>query len=752
MIVATLLGRWRVRLGALVCLAAGLGCLGNTLSDHVGYGASLVAALVASVCSALAGAALGHTLRAHPEVRAGDALGALAALASALVALVLLPALGKGLVGVACGPARGVAAVLLVALPGPVLAAFLGLLAGTTVGRSRWSTAVAAGVVPTAVLWSLGRFYTSPTIFAYDPFYGFFPGALYDERVTLGATLVTYRVGTLGWILAAASAYVWLRDRTSRGALGTAVVGALVGAGVYLAGPTLGHRQGADDLSQALAGVAWSRRCVVRYDASLDARQARRTAEDCDLRIAQNEAFYGVRVPRRVTVFLFATSAQKAALMGAADTYIAKPWRYEVYLQYAPAPHPVLKHELAHVVAGEMAPGPLRVTARGRLLPVPGLIEGAAVAAAWEGDGGDTTPHQWSRAMLEAGMAPRVATLTSLGFFASASGTAYTAAGSFCRWLHATHGAARFRRLYATGDFDAVYGRPLASLEADWHGFLRGVPTPEAVLVRARTRFRRASIFGRACPFDLDAMTLDAARDLAAGRLDAAAQGYATLTARDPTGLRARMGTVVTRIRRGDVAGADAVAVEAGRVLGPAAETRLRTLVADSLWRWAGPTEGVRARYAALDAAQMDDDEARTLSIKRAALAAGGALGEGVRDLLIGRAEVDPAPTVATARFATLQTTDPLAAYLVARQMFAHERLDDVESLLGDPVLVSLTDPRVQAEALRLRGVARAWRGQWAASAADFQRLADDPSRPEGLRDVARDWIARAAWASRATP
>ena len=38
--------------------------------------------------------------------------------------------------------------------------------------------------------------------------------------------------------------------------------------------------------------------------------------------------------------------------MGAADTYIAKPWRREVYVQAAGYPHPVLGHELMHVLAG----------------------------------------------------------------------------------------------------------------------------------------------------------------------------------------------------------------------------------------------------------------------------------------------------------------------------------------------------------------------------------------------------------------
>jgi hypothetical protein len=133
-----------------------------------------------------------------------------------------------------------VAAVLLVALPGPVLAALLGLVAGAAKPRSKWATALAAALVPGAVLWSLARFYATPTIFAYDPFFGFYPGAIYDERVTLGATLVSYRVGTLGWVVAAAAAFVLLRDRASRGALALGLVGLATGVGGVPRGPRLG--------------------------------------------------------------------------------------------------------------------------------------------------------------------------------------------------------------------------------------------------------------------------------------------------------------------------------------------------------------------------------------------------------------------------------------------------------------------------------------------------------------------------------
>ena len=76
-------------------------------------------------------------------------------------------------------------------------------------------------------------------------------------------------------------------------------------------------------------------------------------------------------------VFLFASDAEKGAYMGASHTYIAKPWRGEVYVQAAGFPHPTLGHELAHVVSGSFGVGPFHVAGPlGGIIPDPGRIEG----------------------------------------------------------------------------------------------------------------------------------------------------------------------------------------------------------------------------------------------------------------------------------------------------------------------------------------------------------------------------------------
>ncbi|MEZ4390287.1 MAG: hypothetical protein R3A48_04260 [Polyangiales bacterium] len=182
----------------------------------------------------------------------------------------------RGLFATRCAPESAAVALLLVTLPGVLLAGLCGLL-GALTARRGLATTLAAALVPAFVLWSVARFYATPTIFAYDPFFGFFPGAIYGEDVPLGTPLLSYRLGTLGWILAGASALAsgWdgarlrLRRRLAAPLARTAcALGALLGAGIYLAGPSLGHRHDARDLDAALAGrrgaaAAW---CATTLD------------------------------------------------------------------------------------------------------------------------------------------------------------------------------------------------------------------------------------------------------------------------------------------------------------------------------------------------------------------------------------------------------------------------------------------------------------------------------------------------------
>ena len=178
-------------------------------------------------------------------------------------------------------------------------------------------------------------------------------------------------------------------------------------------------------------------------------------------------------------------------------------------------------------------------------------------------------------------------------------------------------------------------------------------------------------------------------------------------------------------VRAGDLAGAAAVAAEAEAALGPAAGQRIRSQVADQVWRWRGAS-AARPFYEALDASTLDDDEARTLIIKRAMVDRGGLRAEVFRDLLIGRGELDPSPTSAMARLGLdpLASNDPWAAYLAGRQLFLAERFVPALEALRVGDVATLGESRVLAEVQRMRAIAMYRNGDlagvWLGSGADW--------------------------------
>ena len=127
-----------------------------------------------------------------------------------------------------------------------------------------------------------------------------------------------------------------------------------------LEGPALGHWQTADTIARALGGRASGARCDVVHPDSILAEQAALLVRDCEEELDADEKRLGTRLDGRLTAYFFRDTEEKRRLMGAAQTSIAKPWRREVYVQMSGFPHPVLGHEIAHVVSGSFARGPLR--------------------------------------------------------------------------------------------------------------------------------------------------------------------------------------------------------------------------------------------------------------------------------------------------------------------------------------------------------------------------------------------------------
>ncbi|MEK6607380.1 MAG: tetratricopeptide repeat protein, partial [Myxococcota bacterium] len=695
---------------------------------HVlGYEFSAAMALLASFAFAHLGSVFSHeAASAHPSERALGAGGFARVLAVHLALLVpplALIALNAARVR-ACDWASGLA--LYALLPGvsAVCATAAGFCAARLVRRAARATAAAIGVVLLSLGWGALRLYVDPPLSAYDPFLGFFPGPLYDEDVGVTRALLASRAMNLAVALGAVAL------ATRRRLAGAALLAA--GAFLFAAGGRLGFRVTFADLDRALPGRVETAHVVMRFDpARLSHRDARALARDHEWRHAQVARLLGAAPAAKIKSYVFPSAQAKRRLIGAGGTSVAKPWRGEIFLNQADPPHPVLRHELAHALAGAVHGGAFGVP-----LGSLGLIEGLATALD-EPIAEGLTLHEQARALRDLGRAPRLSSLFGVGLLAEAPSRSYAFAGSFLRWVLDTKGSAFVRAAYKAG---AVPG--FAALERDWQRFLDGVTVDPAAREVLRERFRKPSLFSRPCAHDVALLDAEADSERDTARRAALRERISRFDPGDPARL-ADWGRALDAL--GDPR-AEAVGERALAHPNATAPLRHRLIEdrGDAAWR-KGDFPAAHAAYARARREPAGEAADRLLRAKIFALDDRAAepilrrffLREGERDALLD--------ALALTELAALRPIDGFPRYLLGRQLFLRGHFAEALPHLEAAERLGLPDAGFRRECLRLLALA-AWRAGDLARAERFAERALALAASPGDRAEWRDLRDRARW------
>ncbi len=754
-----ILGLASVRLawGVGILLAIAFASL-SPLIGVPGPESALILGVALTPFVAAAGARIAIAARTHPVSRTGELLERGLAVAMGAVVLPTLVLALNGMRVPWCTPWEGFAFIVLGPLAGAVLAAMVGVAVGTMVRGPRIATMLATAFPIVATLASFGLLYCTPAIFAYGHFFGYYPGTLYDADVAIEAPYLTFRALSLtqmgaivAWILAtvdpATARMSFRRAMEHRGTL--VVMAALWGVAFVgeLRATDLRHRSTAGSIEEYLGTTLHGQYCDAVVPRELPRERGLRLRDDCDLRVMQMSDALGVHPPERVSAFFFRSTSEKRELMGASHTYIAKPWRREVYLQIDAWPHPVLAHEIVHVVAGEVGVGPFKISGSvGGWLPSAGIIEGLAVALAWEERDG-LTPHQWARAMMALEQMPSIESTEGLGFLLQPASRAYVTSGSFMRWILDTRGPEIVREIYRRGDYAGPLETSLSEAEAEWRAWLeREVPLPPEALAMAEARFDRPAIFSQVCPHTVAALMEEVSGDLAAGDDAHAAQTCERVLDIDPNDTRARAWFAVSLARQGEF---ERARRELDRLIGPPSAARpviraARQGIADALWS-RGHLEEAATMYRALLDEPLGDEEARQIEVRLLAVESGALERMQLQQLFAPPREMQSDGVTAMQAMGRLRElrTDGLGSYLEARQMIARERFDLAKTALAEMEARGLPSERMGREARRMRAMAMFGVGERAQSRALWREIFHDARSTEAARVEALDWLDR---------
>lgn len=450
------------------------------------------------------------------------------------LALLLSLSLLIGLIGGLCDPWYGLGFFAF----GPLVSLIFSLAVGVAwaafllrISRRasrRWLVFGAFSLPLLSYGYAFARFYTSPAIFSFGHFFGYFPGTLYDTDVSLEARHFFFRALTLLWTFAllgfSAGGEVFLRRATLARTI-TALFFA-VALAVEWHGDRLHFSSSSAVIGETLGAELSGPQCRVVVPRELPRANRERFLFECEFRVQQARTRLGIAAARtlpRVVVYLFRSAEEKRLWMGASHTDIAKPWRHELFVEQSSEPHPVLFHEIVHVVAASIGRGPFQVAtldATG-LIPNGAVIEGLAVAVAWESREGLTT-HQWARSMLDLNLLPHVEELLGPRFTFVRASRAYVAAGSFVRFVLDSKGARFAERLYHSTSLAQALGEPLADVETRWLAFLRRTEVPGYARSLAEARFVGAGVLSQVCPHQVAHLEERLAGEMGARDLPAA--------------------------------------------------------------------------------------------------------------------------------------------------------------------------------------------------------------------------------------
>jgi len=512
------------------------------MAGTLGYFSSLLLAAPLSLLAAAAGVDGVQAIRspARPTSKhgplwrlAGDGAVELAW----LLGLTLAPLLLGMLWTVNCDPLGGVAYFFM----GPVCSAVIGWMAGVGVAvvlgdRPRWQLLLGA-CVPFLIstLTAVHRLYFEPVVFAYDPFWGWFSGPIYDEGVAISRRFLRFRaynfmVAGAVWLLLLAGTDAGLRlsarrmisDGPRRARTLVAAILITAGAVIGATATRWGFTATTESLSEILSATRETEHFVIRYaPSSITAREIDAVAAEHEFAWDRLERRLGQAPTRKVQSFIFATGKQRGALIGADNVEVSPPWRQQMYLSHRLWPHDVMHHELAHAFLGDFGD---------RLLGLPianwrfngALVEGVPSALAPRAHD-NLGLHEQAAILDRLDKRPPLASIMGAGFWGAAASRAYTASGSFVLWLAETRGWPAVAQLYGNaGDFEGTYATSLAELEDQWLASIRALPLREQDVEAQAQRYQQGSVFRRPCAHRSVELSHAAAKAKLHGRRDEA--------------------------------------------------------------------------------------------------------------------------------------------------------------------------------------------------------------------------------------
>ena len=395
-----------------------------------------------------------------------------------------------------CYSFHGLAFWLLIPFP----SLFLGISAGRLIKQFELKRPVlltCSLLLILAVAPVLVEFLRFPQLYFFNHIWGYWPGPIYDETVTMDSRFLFFRMSTIAW-----GFVFWFIPSIKEEVLSRVilVLSMLFLIFFYSGLSNFGIISPEERIQKSLGSEYHSEHFNIYY--STDS-----LSDDSLLSIAALSEEYLATITEKLDVdisqyrenpihsYLYENKDQKKELTGAGDTSFVPVWlsqdQMHIALEHL---NGVLKHEMVHVVAKQFA------NRFGASLSI-GLIEGLAVALDPDRFDEEVSIDQVVAARSPLPGRKELEEMFSFsGFYQYPGVVSYTVTGSFVDFLIENRPAVELKEAYRSGDISRFLDESPEGLIDSWHHHLRSVPVDSAALALSEKVYTTKSIFEKKCP------------------------------------------------------------------------------------------------------------------------------------------------------------------------------------------------------------------------------------------------------------
>jgi len=337
--------------------------------------------------------------------------------------------------------------------------------------------------------------YLFPQVYFFNHVFGYFPGPIYDESISINVSLVFFRYMSFAWAL-----ILWLMPsfRSSKYIRLTILFCTISLMLCYIVLSKAGVISPESHIQRNIGATYQTEHFILYYDQRISEEDITYLANlhEFHAQELQDILHISLDTSKPIRSYVYYHEWQKKKLTGAGATSYVPVWNPnpQIHMHYQVAPA-ILRHELVHVLSREFGLPVLNAS------PNIALIEGLATALESQRNIVST------RDELVAGLdeIPDLDYMRNLmsatGFYKNHGSVSYSVAGSFTGWMLDNRPIDSVKKAYRTGRINAGNDISFERLVDEWQRYIKTIEVDSTQVALSQRVFSLPGITEISCPF-----------------------------------------------------------------------------------------------------------------------------------------------------------------------------------------------------------------------------------------------------------